>query len=69
MNESERSAAVLELQAIARGDALCGALEASCMCELPHDHDSPHECACLGSWDTRNGFEIVRLPVIGGIEG
>ena len=48
-------------------DERCGAVIASCTCDLAPDHEGPHECedriVCNGAWEDRLGpFETVRLP-------
>lgn len=42
----------------------CGVIEASCVCDLPADHDGFHHCECGGEWfiDTAGAFIIKDFP-------
>lgn len=44
--------------------AVCGEIEASCICEREPGHEGAHACACGGKWafDADGNFEIVAMP-------
>jgi len=45
---------------------LCSEEFHACRCFKPVDHDGPHECKCLGSWEWEAGeVHVVALPDLG----
>jgi len=45
----------------------CNEKAAECVCVLPPDHQSAHECECGGQWTgafDSDSFKIVRWPQI-----
>lgn len=43
---------------------ICAVVEASCKCLVAPGHESPHVCACGGSWQRwpDGRFEMYALP-------
>lgn len=39
--------------------SVCGVVESQCSCILPPGHETPHVCACGGSYREDDGGELV----------
>lgn len=51
---------------MAESELICGERESFCICVLEQDHESPHVCACAGSWsiDDSGRFHVHTFPQV-----